>query len=103
MLEYLRKEVVVMLAYNEKLVFDYNHYADVQLVLYDDGIGQGEIYIYNRSVLEYHVVVVVEGEKVSSYTETPCHVLGDAPCDIQIMICHVANAMKAVMNREVVL
>lgn len=90
-----------MLAYNEKLVFDYNHYADVQLVLYDDGIGQGEICIYNRSELEYHVVVVVEGEKVSSYTETPRHVIEDAPCDIQSMISHVANAMKAVMNREV--
>lgn len=90
-----------MLAYNEKLVFDYNHYADVQLILYDDGIGQGEIYIYNRSELNYHVVVVVEGEKVSSYTETPRHVLEDAPCDIQRIISHVANAVKAVMNREV--
>ena len=90
-----------MLTYNEKLVFDYNHYADVQLVLYDDGIGQGEIYIFNRSELAYHVVVVVEGEKVSSYTETPRHVLGDAPCDIQRMIRHVANAIKAIMNREV--
>lgn len=92
-----------MLAYNEKLVFDYNHYADVQLILYDDGIGQGEIYIYNRSELEYHVVVVVESEKVSSYTETPRHVIEDAPCDIQSMISHVANAMRAVMSREVVL
>ena len=91
-----------MLTYNEKLVFNYNHYADVQLILYDDGIGQGEIYIFNRSGLEYHVVVVVEGEKVSSYTETPRHVLEDAPCDIQRMISHVANAMKAIMNREVV-
>lgn len=90
-----------MMTYNEKLVFDYNSHADVQLVLYDDGIGQGEIYIFNRSKLEYHVVVVVEGEKVSSYTETPRHVLNDAPCDIQSMISHVANAMKAVMNREV--
>ena len=90
-----------MLAYNEKLVFDYNHYADVQLILYDDGICQGEIYIFNRSELAYHVVVVVEGEKVSSYTETPRHVLGDAPCDIQRMISHVANAIKAIMNREV--
>lgn len=90
-----------MLTYNEKLVFEYNHYADVQLVLYDDGICQGEIYIYNRSELNYHVVVVVEGEKVSSYTETPRHVLEDAPCDIQRIISHVANAVKAVMNREV--
>ena len=90
-----------MLTYNEKLVFDYDCFADVQLVLYDDGIGQGEIYIFNRSELEYHVVVVVEGEKVSSYTETPRHVLEDAPCDIQRIISHVANAVKAVMNKEV--
>lgn len=90
-----------MMTYNEKLVFEYNHYADVQLILYDDGICQGEIYIYNRSELNYHVVVVVEGEKVSSYTETPRHVLEDAPCDIQRIISHVANAVKAVMNREV--
>ena len=90
-----------MLAYNEKLVFDYNHYADVQLILYDDDIGQGEIYIYDHHVLDYHVVVLVEGEKVSSYTETPCHVLGDAPCDIQSMISHVTNAMRAAMNKEV--
>ena len=92
-----------MVIYNEKLVFDYNHYADVQLVLYDDDIGQGEIYIYNRTELEYHVIVVVEGEKVSSYTETPRHVLEDAPCDIQRMISHVANAIKAAVNKEVVL
>ncbi len=91
-----------MLAYNEKLVFDYDSYADVQLVLYDDDIGQGEIYIFNRSELAYHAIVIVEGEKVSSYTETPRHVLEDAPCDIQRMISHVANAMKAIMNREVV-
>ena len=91
-----------MLTYNEKLVFDYDSYADVQLVLYDDGIGQGEIYIYNRSELEYHVIVVVEGDKVSSYTETPRHVLEDAPCDIQRMVDHVANAMRAAMNKEVV-
>ena len=90
-----------MLTYNEKIVFDYDSYADVQLILYDDDIGQGEIYMYNRSELEYHVIVVVEGDKVSSYTETPRHVLEDAPCDIQRMISHVANAMKAVMNREV--
>ena len=89
------------MTYNEKVVFDYNHYAYVQLILYDDGIGQGEIYIYNRTELEYHVIVVVEGEKVSPYTETPRHVLEDAPCDIQRMVDHVANAMKAVMNREV--
>ena len=90
-----------MLTYNEKIVFDYDAYADVQLVLYDDGIGQGEIYIFNRSKLEYHAVVIVEGEKVSSYTETPRHVLEYVPCDIQSMISHVANAMKAIMNREV--
>ena len=90
-----------MLTYNEKLVFDYNHYADVQLILYDDDIGQGEIYIYDHHVLAYHAVVVVEGEKVSSYTETPRHVLEDAPCDIQRMISHVANAMRAIMGKEV--
>ena len=90
-----------MLTYNEKLVFDYDSYADVQLILYDDGIGQGEIYIFNRSKLEYHVVVVVEGEKVSSYTETPRHVIKDAPCDIQRMTDHVANAMRAIINKEV--
>ena len=103
MLEYLREEVIVMLTYNEKLVFDYDCYADVQLILYDDGICQGEIFIFNRSELEYHVIVVVEGEKVSSYTETPRHVLEYVPCDIQSMISHVANAMKAIMNKEVVL
>ena len=92
-----------MVIYNEKLVFDYDSYADVSLVFYDDGIGQGEIYIYNRSELEYHAVVVVEGEKVSSYTETPRHVLEDAPCDIQRMVDHVANAIKAAVNKEVVL
>ena len=91
-----------MLTYNEKLVFDFNHYTDVQLILYDDDIGQGEIYIFNRSELEYHVIVVVEGEKVSSYTETPRHVIEDAPCDIQRMTAHVANAMRAAMNKEVV-
>ena len=91
-----------MMTYNEKVVFDYNHYAYVQFILYDDGIGQGEIYIYNRSGLEYHVVVIVEGESVSSYTETPRHVIEDAPCDIQRMTDHVANAMKAVINKEVV-
>lgn len=90
-----------MMTYNEKLVFDYSHYADVSLTLYDDGIGQGEIFIFNRSELEYHVVVVVEDEKVSSYTETPRHVLEDAPCDIQRMISHVANAMRAIINKEV--
>ena len=90
-----------MLTYNEKLVFDYDCYADVSLILYDDGIGQGEIYIFNRSELEYHVIVIVEGEKVSSYTETPRHVLEDAPCDIQRMVDHVANAMRAIINKEV--
>ena len=92
-----------MMTYNEKLVFDYDSYADVSLVLYDDGIGQGEIYIYSHHVLAYHVVVVVEGEKVSSYTETPRHVVESAPCDIQRMIDKVANAMRAIMNKEVVL
>ena len=91
-----------MMIYNEKLVFDYDSYADVSLVFYDDGIGQGEIYIYNRSELEYHVIVIVDGESVSSYTETPRHVIEDAPCDIQRMTDHVANAMKAVINKEVV-
>ena len=91
-----------MVTYNEKLVFDFNHYANVQLILYDDGICQGEIYIYNRSELEYHVIVIVDGESVSSYTETPRHVIEDAPCDIQRMTDHVANAMKAVINKEVV-
>ena len=90
-----------MVTYNEKLVFDYDCYADVSLILYDDGICQGEIYIYNRSELEYHVVVVVEGGKVSSYTETPRHVIEDAPCDIQSMISKVANAMRAIINKEV--
>ena len=92
-----------MMTYNEKLVFDYDSYADVSLILYDDDIGQGEIFIFNRSELEYHVVVVVGGEKVSSYAETPRHVIEDAPCDIQSMISHVANAIKAAVNKEVVL
>lgn len=92
-----------MVTYNEKLVFDYSHYADVQLILYDDGICQGEIYIYDHHVLAYHVIVVVEGEKVSSYIETPRHVIEDVPCDIQRMVDHVANAMRAAMNKEVVL
>ena len=91
-----------MVTYNEKLVFDFNHYADLQLILYNDGIGQGEIYIYDHHVLAYHAVVVVEVDKVSSYTETPRHVLEDAPCDMQIMISHVANAIKAAVNKEVV-
>ena len=90
-----------MLTYKERVEFDYNSYANVYLNLYGDDTGQGEIYIYDHHVLAYHVVVVVEGEKVSSYTETPRHVLGDAPCDIQRMISHVANAMKAAMNKEV--
>ena len=92
-----------MLTYKERVEFDYNSYANVYLNLYGDDTGQGEIYIFNRSELEYHVVVVVEGDKVSSYTETPRHVLEDAPCDIQRMISHVANAMKAIMSKEVVL
>ena len=90
-----------MVTYNEKLVFDYDSYADVSLNLYGDDTGQGEIYIYDHHVLAYHAVVVVEGEKVSSYTETPRHVLGDAPCDIQRMTDHVANAMRAIMSKEV--
>ena len=90
-----------MLTYNEKLVFDYDSYADVSLILYDDGIGQGEIYIYDHHVLAYHAVVIVEGENVSSYTETPRHVIEDAPCNIQRMTDHVANAMRAIMNKEV--
>ena len=90
-----------MLTYNEKLVFDYDCYADVQLVLYNDDTGQGEIYIYDHHVLAYHVIVIVEGEKVSSYTETPRHVIEDAPCNIQRMTDHVANAMRAIMNKEV--
>ena len=102
MLEYLRKEVSVMVTYNEKLVFYFIHYADVQLILYDDDIGQGEIYIYDHHVLAYHAVVVVEGEKVSAYTETSRHVIKDALCDIQRMITHVANAIKAAVNKEVV-
>ena len=90
-----------MLTYNEKIVFDYDAYADVQLILYDDDIGQGEIYIYDHHVLAYHVIVCVEGKKVFSYTETPRHVVKYVPCDIQRMINHVANALRAVMNREV--
>ena len=91
-----------MLEYNERVVFNNGYYADVQLIFYDDGIGQGEIYIYDHHVLAYHAIVIVEGEKVSSYTETPRHVIEDAPCDIQSMTDHVANAIKAAMNKEVV-
>ena len=91
-----------MLTYKERVEFDYKSYANVYLNLYGDDTGQGEIYIYDHHVLAYHVVVVVEGEKVSSYTETPRHVIKDAPCDIQRMTDHVANAMKAVINKEVV-
>ena len=90
-----------MLTYNEKLVFDFSHYADVQLILYDDDIGQGEIYIYDHHVLAYHVIVCVEGKKVFSYTETPRHVVKYVPCDIQRMVDKVANAMRAIMNKEV--
>ena len=91
-----------MLTYKERVEFDYKSYANVYLNLYGDDTGQGEIYIYDHHVLAYHAVVVVEGENVSSYTETPRHVLEDAPCDIQRMISHVANAIKAAMNKEVV-
>ena len=87
-----------MLTYKERVEFDYNSYANVYLNLYGDDTGQGEIYIYDHHVLAYHVVVVVEGEKVSSYTETPRHVIEDAPCDIQRMVDYVANTM----NKEVV-
>ena len=90
-----------MLTYKERVEFDYNSYANVYLNLYGDDTGQGEIYIYDHHVLAYHVIVCVEGEKVFSYTETPRHVLEDAPCDIQRIISHVANVVKAVMNREV--
>ena len=90
-----------MMTYNEKLVFDYDSYADVSLILYDDDIGQGEIYIYDHHVLAYHVIVCVEGKKVFSYTETPRHVVKYVPCDIQRLINKVANTMKAIMNKEV--
>ena len=90
-----------MLTYSEKVEFDYNSYANVYLNLYGDDTGQGEIYIYDHHVLAYHVIVCVEGKKVFSYTETPRHVLEDVPCDIQRMIDKVANAMRAIMNREV--
>ena len=91
-----------MLTYKERVEFDYNSYANVYLNLYGDDTGQGEIYIYDHHVLAYHAVVIVDGESVSSYTETPRHVIEDAPCDIQRMTDHVANAMKAVVNKEVV-
>ena len=90
-----------MLTYKERVEFDYNSYANVYLNLYGDDTGQGEIYIYDHHVLAYHAVVIVEGESVSSYTETPRHVIKDAPCDIQRMTDHVANAMRAIMNKEV--
>ena len=90
-----------MMTYNEKLVFDYDSYADVSLNLYGDDTGQGEIYIYDHHVLAYHVIVCVEGKKVSSYTETPRHVVKYVPCDIQRLINKVANAMRAIMNKEV--
>ena len=90
-----------MMTYKERVEFDYNSYADVQLILYGDDTGQGEIYIYDHHVLAYHVIVCVEGKKVFSYTETPRHVIKDAPCDIQRWINKVANAMRAIMNKEV--
>ena len=90
-----------MLTYNEKIEFDYNSYANVYSNLYGDDTGQGEIYIYDHHVLTYHVIVCVEGKKVFSYTETPRHVIKDAPCDIQRMTDHVANAMRAIMNKAV--
>ena len=90
-----------MLTYKERVEFDYNSYANVYLNLYGDDTGQGEIYIYDHHVLAYHVIVCVEGKKVSSYTETPRHVIEDAPCDIQRMIAHVANAMRAIMGKGV--
>ena len=91
-----------MLMYDEKLVFDYDSYADVSLILYDDGIGQGEIYIMSyRSRLLYHIIIDVEGEKVLSYTESPCYAGDYVPCDIHRMANKVANSMKAVLNKEV--
>ena len=90
-----------MLTYKERVEFDYNSYDNVYLNLYGDDTAQGAIYIYDHHVLAQHVIVCVEGKKVFSYTETPRHVIEDAPCDIQRMISHMANAMKAVMNREV--
>ena len=91
-----------MLTYNERVVFNNGYFADVQLVFYDDGSGQGEIYIISyRSRLLYHIIIYVEGEKVFSYTESPCYAGDYVPCDIHRMTSHVANAMKAVMNREV--
>ena len=90
-----------MLTYKERVEFDYNSYANVYLNLYGDDTGQGEIYIYDHHVLAYHVIVCVEGKKVFSYTETARHVLEDVPCDIQRMIAHVANAMRAIMGKEV--
>ena len=89
-----------MLTYKERVEFDYNSYANVYLNLYGDDTGQGEIYIYDHHVLAYHVIVCVEGKKVFSYTETPRHVIKDAPCDIQRMTDHEANAMRAIMNKE---
>ena len=94
-----------MLTYSEKVEFDYNSYANVSLRLYGDDTGQGEIYIYDHHVLAYHVIVCVEGKKVFSYTETPRHVLelDYVPCDIQRMISKVANTMKAIMNKEMMI
>ena len=90
-----------MLTYKERVEFDYNSYANVYLNLYGDDTGQGEIYIYDHHVLAYHVIVCVEGKKVFSYTETPRHEKEDVPCDIQRMIAHVVNAMRAIMGKEV--
>lgn len=65
-------------------------------------LDKGEIYIISyRSRLLYHIIIDVEGEKVLSYTESPCYAGDYVPCDIHRMTSHVANAMKAVMDREV--
>ena len=92
-----------MMTYSERVVFNNGYFADVQLVFYGDGSGQGEIYIISyRSRLLYHIIINVEGEKVLSYTESPCYAGDYVPCDIHRIISHVANAMKAIMHREVV-
>ena len=91
-----------MLEYNERVVFNNGYYADVQLVFYGDGSGQGEIYPMSyRSRLLYHIIINVGDEKVLSYTESPCYAGDYVPCDIHRMANKVANGMKAVLNKEV--
>lgn len=91
-----------MVTYNERVVFNNGYFADVELVFYDDGSGQGEIYIISyRSRLLYHVIINVDGVKVLSYTESPCYTGDYVPCDIHRMANKVANGMKAVLNKEV--